>query len=142
MRYSPRNRTIGDPEEPSINLTPLIDVVFVILIMFILVAPLLEIENIRLAEAPVGGKDLRPVAKEAGPISLRVFADDTIKLNDYPVTIENLKNLLIQAKKDHPLASPVLFQDQRARFGTYQSVKNALETAGFEEVDLVLKPGG
>ena len=31
-------------EEPTVNLTPLIDVVFVILIMFIVVAPLLELE--------------------------------------------------------------------------------------------------
>ena len=33
-------------EEPVVNLTPLIDVVFVILIMFILVAPLLEADRL------------------------------------------------------------------------------------------------
>lgn len=38
-------------EEPAVNLTPLIDVVFVILIGFIIIAPLLEIDRIDLAEA-------------------------------------------------------------------------------------------
>ena len=37
------------PEEPLINLTPLIDVVFVVLIAFMLIAPVLEIDKVDLA---------------------------------------------------------------------------------------------
>ena len=38
-------------EEPEVNLTPLIDIVFVILIVFIVIAPLLQIEQVQLADA-------------------------------------------------------------------------------------------
>lgn len=38
-------------DDANVNLTPLIDVVFVVLIMFILVAPLVEIDRIQLAHA-------------------------------------------------------------------------------------------
>jgi len=38
--------------EPTINITPLIDVVFVILIAFIIVAPLLEKEQVELSLSP------------------------------------------------------------------------------------------
>ena len=127
-------------EEPVINLTPLIDVVFVILIMFIILAPLLEMENIRLADASAVGKNMKEISKETGPISVQVFSDETIKFNGNPVSLERLKDVLIEAKKIYPNASPQLFQDSRAPFGTYQSVKNAFELAGFDEIDLVLKP--
>jgi len=132
----------NDYEEPTVNLTPLIDVVFVILIMFILIAPLLEMENIELADASAAGKEMQSISKEPGPISIQVFSDDTIKFNNVAVGVDRLGDLLIEAKSKHPFVSPQVFQDKRARFGTYQSVKNALEVAGFDEMDLVLKPTG
>lgn len=127
-------------EEPVMNLTPLIDVVFVILIMFIILAPLLEMENIKLADASAVGKNLSEFSKEAGPIAVQVFSDQTIKFNGNLVGLERLKDLLKESKKIYPNVSPQLFQDSRASFGTYQSVKNAFESAGFDEIDLVLKP--
>jgi biopolymer transport protein ExbD len=39
----------AESDEPLINLTPLIDVVFVVLIIFILIAPMLEIDRVKLA---------------------------------------------------------------------------------------------
>lgn len=127
-------------EEPSVNLTPLIDVVFVILIMFILIAPLFEIENIELANASAVDKEAGALNKDAGPIAIQVFRDDTIQFNKVPVGIDRLYDLLLLAKRQYPSAAPQLFHDRRASFGVYQSIKNALEAAGFEEVDLVLQP--
>lgn len=46
-------------EEPTVNLTPLIDVVFVILIMFIVIAPLLDLDRIELAQAVGWGFQLQ-----------------------------------------------------------------------------------
>ena len=43
-------------------------------------------------------------------------------------------------KKNHPREIPRVFQDKNATFGTYQTVKNAVEAAGFEEMDIILKP--
>jgi len=128
-------------EEPSVNLTPLIDVVFVILIMFILVAPLLELDRVELAEAPSKQADRTIEARESGTISIHVQRDNTIEFDKRKVKVEELAALLRQAKKRHPNARPQLFHDKRAQFGTYQSVKNAVEEAGFEQMDIILKPG-
>ncbi len=49
MRKSRRLSSLSHSEEASINLTPLIDVVFVVLIIFILIAPMLELDRIQLA---------------------------------------------------------------------------------------------
>jgi biopolymer transport protein ExbD len=123
-------------EEAGINLTPLIDVVFVVLIMFIVVAPLLRLENVQLA--PGTGEKLS--VREASSISIHVKEDNTIWINQRQVDPSYLERALCEARQSHPAATPQLFQDWRAQFGSYQRVKNAAEAAGFEELELVLDP--
>ena len=136
-RLSKKSRHI---EEPTVNLTPLIDVVFVILIMFILVAPLLELDRLELAEAPSKETDRKLEFRDSGPISIHVQKDNTILFNKRKVKIEELAGLLKQVKLSDPQAIPQLFHDKSAFFGTYQSVKNAAEEAGFAQMDIILKP--
>ncbi|HEY5259686.1 MAG TPA: biopolymer transporter ExbD [Rhabdochlamydiaceae bacterium] len=136
-----RRRIHPEPiEEPVINLTPLIDVVFVVLIMFILVAPMLEIDRIQLAMgAEHKGKDL-PAPSDKGALSLHVFDDNSVSLNGKKVNMKELVALLKVAKRQNPKGIPQVFQDKKAFFGTYQAVKNAVEESGFEQMDVVLKP--
>lgn len=139
MRANKRKSLIAHFEEPSVNLTPLIDVVFVILIMFILVAPLLEIDRVELADA---GKteQAKIEARDNSEIIVHVQADNSILLNKRKVKVNELAGLLKQAKKKYPQAKPQIYHDKRASFGTYQSIKNATEEAGFEQMDIILKP--
>jgi biopolymer transport protein ExbD len=126
-------------EEPTVNLTPLIDVVFVILIMFILVAPLLELDRVELADSPAsrqGGSS----ASEASPVAIHVHKDNTIWMDNHKLKPEQLTAMLIQSKKRYPQARLQVFHDKKAEFGVYQSVKNAAEAAGYRELDIVLKP--
>lgn len=128
-------------EEPAINLTPLIDVVFVILIMFIVIAPLLELDRIELAESLSEQKGNAIAAQENSPIAIHVFADNSIQFNHQKVTIPQIAQLLKEAKTRHPGARPQLYHDRHAQFGTYQEIKNATEAAGFQQMDIILKPG-
>jgi biopolymer transport protein ExbD len=128
-------------EEPTVNLTPLIDVVFVILIMFILIAPILELEQIELASAPSIAEKERVAAQENSPISIQVHANNSVWLNKQLVKLEELGSLLRQARLAYPHARVQLYQDKKAHFGTYQEVKNTVEEAGFQEMDILLKPG-
>lgn len=125
-------------EEPAVNLTPLIDVVFVILIGFILIAPLLEIDKIELASAPSSA--IPEPVHSSSPISLHVRQDNRVLLDGKEVVMAELVPLLKAAKKAHPNVTPQLMHDKKGYFGTYQEVKNALEMAGFEQVDIILKP--
>lgn len=131
----------GSIEEPQINLTPLIDVVFVALIMFIIIAPLLELDRIQLATSAQKDSKEMAVIQENSPVSIRVREDNTIWLNGKIVGPDQLLNLLKLAKKNYPNKTPQLFHDKKAHFGTYQTVKNAIELAGFEQLDIILQPG-
>jgi biopolymer transport protein ExbD len=127
-------------EEPTVNLTPLIDVVFVILIMFIVIAPLLELDRVELADAPVAMLTAASSVQESSPITIHVHQDNAIWFNNQPVTPKELARLLKEAKVRYPQARPQIFHDKKAHFGTYQSVKNAAEEAGFSHIDIILKP--
>lgn len=133
-------KLLSSIEEPTVNLTPLIDVVFVILIMFIVVAPLLELDHVELASANSDSIEESAAVHEKSPISIHVHKDNTLSYNSQAVTLDQLPELLKYAKRKYPTARPQLFHDRRAHFGVYQSVKNAAETAGFQQMDIVLKP--
>lgn len=127
-------------EEPTVNLTPLIDVVFVILIMFIIIAPLMELDNVELAEGPSTPAQGSHSVQEHSPISIYVAQDNVIKFNQRTVSLSQLPELLKNAKTQFPQATPQIFHDRRAHFGTYQAVKNAAESAGFTHLEIILKP--
>lgn len=127
-------------EEPAVNLTPLIDVVFVILIMFIVIAPLLESENIELAGANSNALSESVSVQESSPIQIYVRKDNTVWFNKQLVDQEQLSKALLESKAQYPQARPQLFHDKGALFGTYQWIKNAAEAAGFQQMDVILKP--
>lgn len=128
-------------EEPMVNLTPLIDVVFVILIAFIVIAPLLELDRVELADASATPSEKTASVQENSPIAIHVRQDNSIWFAGKQVSVNELPLLLSEAKSRYPHSRPQLFHDKHAAFGTYQSVKNAAEAAGFEQLDVVLKPG-
>ncbi|MCB1071475.1 MAG: biopolymer transporter ExbD [Chlamydiales bacterium] len=128
-------------DDANVNLTPLIDVVFVVLIMFILVAPLVEIDRIQLAHATSEKKADMISFQENNELKIYVYKDNTIWLNGVPLTLDELKKALTQFHYVNPTASPQIFHDREAFFGTYQSVKNVAEEVGFESLDVILQPG-
>lgn len=138
MRRLALQRSRETPQEPMINVTPLIDVVFVILIAFIVVAPLLELDRIELASSKSMHLPVR--FEDAGPVQIHVNDTNSLFLNRQPVTLEELTTLLGGLKKEYPAARAQLFHHKNGYFGTYQDVKNALEIAEFTEMDVVLLP--
>jgi biopolymer transport protein ExbD len=128
-------------EDANVNLTPLIDVVFVVLIMFILIAPLVEMDRIQLAGGGNQKKGDMTTFHENGEIKIHVYKDNTVWLNGVPIELSELTKELTRLYHMSPTHSPQIFHDREAYFGTYQSVKNAAEAAGFQSLDVILKPG-
>ena len=127
-------------EEPLVNLTPLIDVVFVVLISFMLISPILEIDTVDLA---TGGKEKKrdAMTPESSPLTVVVQKDNSLWMQGKHVTIDQLEKTLFEQKRLFPGKVPQVIHDQAASFGTYQLVKNVFEKCGFEQIDIVLKPG-
>lgn len=124
-----------EAEEPHINLTPLIDVVFVLLITFMLLAPILDIDRVELAAS---GEGSRPSASHS-PFSISIRSDDSIYFRGSSVSLKELEVLLIAEKRGRDKKCPQIAMDKRAHFGIYQDVKNILEACGFEQMDVLLQ---
>lgn len=134
-----RRRLRAELDFPEMNLTPLIDVLFVLLIAFIVIAPLLDVDKIQLPTSRKGVKTIQQL-EQTSPLAIRVRDDNSIWVGGRQVAPGNLADLFAKARTTHPTAKPQLMHDERARFGTYQQIKGALEAAGFEEMDVVLSP--
>lgn len=127
------------PEGDGINLTPLIDVVFVVLIMFIIIAPMLEIDRIELADGKTE-KQTQETLQESQSLQIYVKADNSIWIQGQAITLEELGRYLLKTKQEKPFAVPKVFHDKKASFGTYQSIKNTIERSGYQEMDVILQP--
>ena len=132
-----RRLTWEESPDAEVNLTPLLDVVFVVLIMFIVVVPILELDKVALAP----GKSEQTIGvHDRSPVAVHIRSDGTIWLGRRQVGVERLPEVMGVLHTKFPGEAPQLFCDKRAPFGTYQIVKNAVEAAGYEELDVVLEP--
>jgi len=125
-------------EEPVINITPLIDVVFVILIAFIIIAPLLQKEDVELAKA--GHVATQVVAAAPTDLQIRVSRNDSIFIQGKEIPKEKISSILKTLRSRFPGKSPQVFFDKKSSFGTYHFLKDVLETSGFQEMEVVLSP--
>lgn len=122
--------------DPQINLTPLIDVVFVILVMFIIVVPMLRVDKVDLATS---SKKETPSTPQ---LSLHLFQDGTVTLNSKQIPLSKLPSVLHALKEKNPQSTLALFPDKQATFGSFQQIKEIIENAGFEKLDVIVKPEG
>lgn len=133
-KYPPLLEEEGS-EEPLLNLTPLIDVVFVLLITFLLISPMLNIDHVELATAGV----LNKTNANHAPLAITLRGDDTIWFQGHRVTIGELAKNLKREKGHSPQSFPQLIADKNCHFGLYQEIKNLLEECGFQQMDVVLQ---
>ena len=134
MRRKWRPYLEEEGEEPLINLTSLIDVVFVILIAFILIAPMLDIDSVELAS---GGNAKEARSENTFLISLRKEGDIWVK--GKKLSLEALRSYALAEQKRDPTQVPQLAPDKQVSFGAYQQIKTVLEEAGFAQMDVILK---
>ncbi len=136
---TPSARASRAGSAPTINVTPLIDVILVVLITFMLVAPLMtrtlwvNLPKVAETEPPPPN----PAEEASPPLVLTVASDGRLALNRDPVTLEELNarlpRLLAAAKP------PVLFFDaaDTAPYGAAVKALDAARAAGARSLALL-----
>jgi biopolymer transport protein ExbD len=121
-----------------INLTPLLDVLFLILVFFILIAPLLDFDRIELAPSSQNKEELKN-GNDSQVIKIYLEKNGSIYLGTNLIQFTDLSIALDQYYKNNPKNIPQLYPDKNASFGSYQKIKNLVESIGFDQLDVVLK---
>lgn len=119
----------------DINITPLVDVVLVLLIIFMISAPVLQ------SGVEVNVPKTRTV-KEITEQRLVVTIDreQKIFLNDQPINVHDLPQALQRASTDPSRQSIYLRSDERVPFGAFATVMDAVKQSGITNVSIVTQP--
>lgn len=118
----------------EINVTPFVDVMLVLLVVFMITAPLLT------AGVPVDLPDseARPIVdSDNKPLEVSVIADGTIYIGETEVKRERLINLLTAMTKNDPDRRIFVRGDQGIPYGKVMDLLGALNAAGFNKVALI-----
>jgi len=120
-------------EVHEINVTPFIDVMLVLLIIFMVAAPLATVD----IAVNLPASTAEPQPRPGQPIYLSVKSDLTLALGDTPVARELLSGTLDAAAKGDKETRIFLRADKAVPYGEMMEVMNLLRTAGYLKVALV-----
>jgi biopolymer transport protein ExbD len=120
-------------EVHEINVTPFIDVMLVLLIIFMVAAPLATVDIA--VNLPASTAQPRP--RPDLPLFLTVKSDATLALGDQPVPRQQLRSTLDQAAKGDKDTVIFVRGDKAVPYGEMMEVMNLLRAAGYLKVALV-----
>jgi biopolymer transport protein ExbD len=120
-------------ETHEINVTPFIDVMLVLLIIFMVAAPLATVD----IQVNLPASTAEPQQRPDKPLYLTVKSDLTLALGNDPVARNLLRSALDAATKGDKDARIFLRADKAVPYGEMMEVMNLLRAAGYLKVALV-----
>jgi len=133
MRLRMRHAERVVDENHEINVTPFIDVILVLLIIFMVGAPLATVDMA--VDLPTS--NAKPTARPDKPVFLTIQADHAITLGDRPVTLAGLPKALDEQLGGDKGQRVFLQADKTVDYGELMSVMNVLRDSGYLKIALV-----
>lgn len=126
-------RAIRHRPVAEINVTPLVDVMLVLLIIFMVSAPMMTVGvPLDLPESAAN-----PLSSQTEPLTLSVQKDGSVHLQDQPVELDNLVQTLLGVAKNGYDERIFVRGDKDADYGSIMRVMGAMNKAGFKKIGLV-----
>ncbi|WP_421731488.1 biopolymer transporter ExbD [Brevundimonas sp.] len=122
-------------QNSDINVTPFVDIMLVLLIIFMVAAPLATVSvEVKLPTAVAPPQDNPPK-----PVFISIQNDGDVFLGDFRTSVESLgDDLRVQIRTRNPEEERIFIRaDQGTRYGDFMQVMNALQDNGFYSVALV-----
>jgi biopolymer transport protein TolR len=117
----------------DINVTPMVDVMLVLLIVFMVAAPLLTV-GVPIDLPQTKAKELNTESK---PITVSVTPAGDVYLGDKPVEIDGLVDAINAQAANGTEERVYVRGDQSANYGAVMKVMGVLSSAGFSKIGLI-----
>lgn len=136
-----RGRRRGNRVKPmaEINVTPFVDVMLVLLIIFMVAAPLLTVGVP--VELPETAAQALP-AEDEEPLTVHLTAEGEVLIQSAPVAFEDLVAKLRAVAAERRDGTVYVRADGAVPYERFAQVMAALKTGGFSDVGLVTDPNG
>ncbi len=117
-------------EDADINITPMLDIVFIMLIFFIVTTSFTK---------ETGASIIKPLAEQAvslrnGTILIGIMSNDDIWMSKHHIELSEVRQMVEQARAENPKGSVVIVADKVARIGTITQVMDQVKLAGVEGI--------
>ncbi len=127
-----RRHAIPDNDDSVIDLTPMLDVVFIMLIFFIVTASFVKESGIEVdrPHAQTAVKSVR------GNILIGIAADNQIWVQNRVIDVRAVRANIERLHADNPQGSVIIQADKGSRTGTLVEVMDQVRLAGVENVSI------
>lgn len=120
----------------DINVTPLVDVMLVLLIIFMVTAPMMT----KGLDVKLPNASAKPLPQKKEPVEVTLNAEGKVFLNKIPVGEDTLKQRLADMKNEGSAEQVFLRADRSVAYGLVANVVAAVREAGIENLGLVTEP--
>ena len=128
----PQIRRRKPEEEGEINITPMLDIVFIMLIFFIVTTSFVKEPGIN----PIRPFAETAATKERGNIMIAVSRDDRIWMNKNRIELPGVRQLVEAARAENPESSVIIVADKAASTGMVIDLMDQVRVAGVTSVAL------
>jgi biopolymer transport protein TolR len=120
----------------EINVTPFVDVMLVLLIIFMVTAPMM-IQGVDVSLPEATSKPLESLQEQ---LVVTIDKNNQVYINDFRVGIENLKEKLMQITKNQKADEIYLRADKTVAYGMVVYVMSEIKGAGIEKLGMITDP--
>jgi biopolymer transport protein ExbD len=124
------SRARAKQEEAEINITPMLDIVFIMLIFFIVTTSFTK-ETGATIEKPMANQ---AISLRNGTILIGVRPNDDIWMNKRLIELREVRSMVERAKAENPEGSVVIVADKESRIGTVTQIMDQVRLAGVEGI--------
>jgi biopolymer transport protein ExbD len=125
-------------EDAEINITPMLDIVFIMLIFFIVTTSFTK---------ETGATIIKPQAQQAvalrnGTILIGIKPNDEIWMAKRSIELREVRQMVERARAENPEGSVVIIADRGSRIGTVTEVMDQVRLAGVEGIAISAETPG
>ncbi|KVM99508.1 MULTISPECIES: biopolymer transporter ExbD [unclassified Burkholderia] len=134
------NPSFGDEDDDGlmneINMTPLVDVMLVLLIIFLVTIPAMH----HAVKIDLPRASSQPVEVKPKTIDVAIESDGTVLWDDQPVSATDLQSRIAQAAQTNPQPELHLRADRKVAYERVAEVMSAAQAGGLTKLGFVTEP--